>query len=299
MGGTSSSNQHTQSTQQTTPYGPAAGGVQNIANQASDLTNGAGSLSSGQDTAIGQLEANAQSGNPYAAQIGGVAGNLLSGGGATNQAPMVNSAYAGLQNTLNPYTSASFLNPATNPGTAGIKQSIFDDINGQVNGMFAANDRYGSGANQGAWARAATNALAPIEYGQYNQNVAAQQNAANSLYNGGNTTAGILSGYNQQGLQNQQAGIGAADQALQARDSSANAYLNANSLRRSIPTNQLGSLSGILGPLAQAFGTQNGQSNSQGSQDMSGAQQFATIAGGLRGLFGGGGGGWGAPSGGG
>ena len=47
----------------------------------------------------------------------------------------------------------------------------------------------------------------------FNQNVQNRLNAANSLYGAGNTTGGLLSQFNQQGLANQQAGAGAAQTA--------------------------------------------------------------------------------------
>jgi hypothetical protein len=52
---------------------------------------------------------------------------------------------------------------------------------------------------------------------QYNQNVANQLGAANSLYGAGNSTAGLLSNLDQTRLANMQAGINAADAANNAQ----------------------------------------------------------------------------------
>ena len=83
----------------------------------------------------------------------------------------------------------------------------------------------------------------------------------------------------QQKLANQGQGVTAAGQALDARNAGNNATLAAEAQRRGIPVQALGLLAQIGIPIA-GLGS---QSQGQGTQtnQMSGAQQFATIAGGL------------------
>jgi hypothetical protein len=120
---------------------------------------------------------------------------------------------------------------------------------------------------------------------QYNQDVANQINAANALYGAGNSTAGALSGMQQNYLANQGQGAAAAQSALDARNYGANATLAAEAQRRGIPVQALGLLAQIGVPIA-GLGTQKSDTTT-GTQQMSGAQQFATLAGGIGNLLGG------------
>jgi hypothetical protein len=125
--------------------------------------------------------------------------------------------------------------------------------------------------------------VAPTIAAQYNQNVQNQQGAAGNLYNAGNTNSGILAGLQQQKLANQGQGVTAMGQATDAANAGANATLQAEAARRGIPVQALGLLAQIGIPIAGLGGQSTGQS--QGTQQMSGAQQFATIAGGAGNLF--------------
>jgi len=119
---------------------------------------------------------------------------------------------------------------------------------------------------------------------QYNQNVANQLGAANSLYGAGNTTSGLLSALNQQGLANQQAGLGTATTAQGFSNDPYNQLLNAEAQKQGIPLSLLQQIAGIATPIAGLGSQSTGTSNTQNT--MSGAQQFGTIAGGLGSLFG-------------
>jgi hypothetical protein len=68
-----------------------------------------------------------------------------------------------------------------------------------------------------------------------------------------------------------------------AQNYGANSIPAAEAQRQGIPIQNLTTLLGSISPVAQAFGTQNG--NSSGTSTMSGAQQFATIAGGIGSLW--------------
>ena len=68
-------------------------------------------------------------------------------------------------------------------------------------------------------------------------------------------------------------------QALDAQNWGANSILAAEAQRQGIPIQNLTTLLGAVSPVAAQFGTTNGTTN--GSQTMSGAQQFGTIAQGI------------------
>ncbi len=302
MGGTSSQNQQQNTVQSglqtTSPW--ASAGLSGIL---SNLNGISPNLTGAQQSAIGNLTDLGQSGNPYTGQVGNVANNLLSGGGANQYAPMAQNAYSQYQQQLSPYLQQSYLDPRNTPGFGDALSALNSDITGQVNGQFAAAGRDLSGMNSQALARGLSQGEGQLLANQYNQNVSNQLGAANSLYGAGGNTAGLLSGLNQTGLANQQAGIGAAQQAFQAQQSGPLLALQAQSQITGIPLQILAQQAGISLPAAQAFGTTNstqtGTQTGQTQNQMSGAQQFALISGGLKNLFGGsgtgssgGGGGW-------
>lgn len=287
MGG-ESKQQSTQS--QTSDYlSSAKPAIEGILGQLSPLAQNSG-LSSASSNAINQLEQNAQQGNPYASQISANTSNLLNGGGANAQAPMLNSSYQNYYNQTNPLASNTNYDPMQTPGLADALATLKSDIGNSVNGQFAAAGRDMSGANQQAYGRGITQGLAPVIVDQYNRNVANQQGAAGNLYNAGNTTAGALSGLNQQGLANQQQGVTNSQDALAAQNYGATQMLNLEQLKQQIPAQNLGLLAQIGVPIAQLGGTKTGTSDQ--TNQMSGAQQFAMIGQGAGGfgklLFGGG-----------
>jgi hypothetical protein len=215
----------------------------------------------------------------YAPQIGNYAGELLSGGGALNQAGNINQNYQDYRNATQPLASNTDYNPYNTPGLKDALSTLTGDITNNVNGSFAAAGRDFSGANMQALGRGLTQGLAPTLVSQYNQNVQNQQGAAGNLYGAGNTNAGLLSTLQQQHLANRGQGVTAAGQALDAQNTGANATLAAEAQRRGIPVQALGLLAQIGIPIAGLGGTSSGTSNT--TNQMSGAQQFATIAGGL------------------
>jgi hypothetical protein len=169
---------------------------------------------------------------------------------------MLNNAYAQYQKQLNPYLQSSFLDPRNTPGFGDALGALNSDITGQINGMFAGAGRDLSGMNTQALARGLSQGEGQLIANQYNQNVGNQLGAAGSLYGAGNTTGGLLTGLNQQGLANQQAGIGASQQATQAQQYGPMLQLQAEAQRRGIPLQTLAAQMGIALPAGQAFGTQ-------------------------------------------
>lgn len=272
MGGKSETKQ--QST--TEPWKPAQPALTSILGQLQGLIPNSG-ITPGMESAFGQLESNAQQGNPFAGQIGGVVGNLLNGGGATAQAPAIQSAFDTFKAQTNPLASNTNYDPMQTPGLADSLKTMMGDIGTSINGQFAAAGRDLSGMNTQTLARGLTQGLAPILTQQYNQNVQNQQGAASNLYNAGNTTGGLLAGLNQQGIANQVQGVTSANDALTAQNYGPATMLQLEQLKQGIPMQNLGLLTQIGVPIA-GLGSQS-QGTSTTKQPWS--QQFGTIAGGL------------------
>ena len=278
MGGQSSSTQTQQS--QTSPWQAAQPMLQGILGQLNPLVQNSG-LSPTESGAINQLSQNAAQGNPYAAQISGFANNLLNGGGATAQAPNLQSGLSTLQSQLTPYADGSMV--GNNPALQAQLAQIASDTTNQVNSQFAAAGREGSGMNQQTLARGIAQGEAPVIAGQYNQDVANQLNAANSLYGAQNSTSGLLSGLTQQSLANQLQGVTSSQDALNAQNYTPQQQLALAQLTQSIPAQNLGLLAQIGVPIA-GLGQQT-SGTTQGTQQMSGAQQFGALASGIGSLL--------------
>jgi len=204
------------------------------------------------------LTAHAQAGNPYAPAIGGVANNLLAGGGANNQAGLVSGALADYERGLAPITSASFLNPYTTPGFGDALKRVDSDITNQVNGMFAGAGRDLSPANTAALARGLAQGEGQLVADQYNRNLTNQLGALAAGYGAANTTGGLLSQLNQLGVGNEEAGIGAASSALGVQNYSPQQLLAIEAMQRAIPVDYLKSLGAIATPIAGLGGQTNG-----------------------------------------
>jgi len=280
MGGETKTSQTQNSVTQ--PWLAAQPALQGILGQISTGLNNTG-LTGAESGAIGQLEQNAGQAGQYAPAIQKYATDLLGGGGATDQSGNVNANYQRYVDQTNPLASNMNYDPSQNPGTAGLLSRIQSDVGSSVNGQFAAAGRDFSGANQQAYGRGIAQGEAPVLFDQYNANRAAQQGAAGNLYQAGNTTAGLQTGMTQQGLINKGQGVTAAGAANEAQNAPANAVLQAEAARRGIPVQALGLLAQIGIPIAGLGSESSG--SAQGTQNMSGAQQFATIAGGIGSLW--------------
>ena len=279
MGGQSSSTQTQSST--TAPWTQAQPALSGILSQLGTGLNNTG-LTGAETGAINQLEQNAGQASQFAPQIKQYATDLLGGGGATDQSGAVNANYQRYVDQTNPLASNTNYDPRSTPGFSDALDAKIADITSGTNGQFAAAGRDFSGANSMALGRGIMQGVAPTIAAQYNANRDAQQAAAGNLYSGGNTNAGILSGFQQQALANKGAGVTAAGAANDAANAGANATLQAEAQRRGIPVQALGLLAQIGIPIAGLGSQSTGQS--QGTQQMSGADQFAKIAGGVSNL---------------
>jgi hypothetical protein len=255
MGGQNQQVQNTNSVSQ--PWAPAQGTLQGILGSLAPLTGNA-SLSPVEQSALATLGASGSAGNPYAGSIGSVATNLLSSGGATNQAPFLDSAYQNYAQSLTPFARGDYSNPATNPALQSYLDTIRNQVTNQVNGMFAGAGRDLSGENQKALASGIAAGEAPVLLGAYNQGLGNELGAISDIYGGANTTGTLLSNLQQQALTNQGTGINAATAALQAGNWGPQQQLAAAEQARSIPLSYLQALTGIATPIGRLGGQTSG-----------------------------------------
>lgn len=268
MGGKSEKTQTTSQTQSTNPWEPTQPFLNGVLGQLQGQLGNTG-LTQTETNALNSIQ---DSAGQFAPQIKAVAGDMMAGGGATDQAANLNKAYTDYQSRMAPMADGQMI--GQNSGLKPYLDTIMNDVQSQVNGQFAAAGRDFSGMNQQALARGFTQAAAPVIANQYNQDVQNRINAAQALYGAGVQNASGLSQMQQQKLNNQQAGVQLGNDTNYGQ----NAILNAEAARRNIPTQALGLLAQIGIPIA-GLGTQTTGSSTTNQQDkMSGAQQFGLLA---------------------
>jgi hypothetical protein len=269
MGGKSETTQQTSQQSQLTPWAPATGQIQGIL---SGLSPSIGNLAGtpAVNDAYSALIANASNPNPLGPLAMGAATSLLGGGRSYGAASSIlNSAYGRTLASLSPYTSGSALDPSSNPALAGELATVRQDVSNSVNPMFAAAGRLGSPDNYQALARGIAQGEAPIL-----QNAASNQLNAVNMANGaaGGTASGLLGADTANaGILGQ--GIGNAATAYGAQSLGPQALLSAALGQMQLPIQNATALLGALSPLAAQFGTQTGNSSSDGTSELSPAQQ--------------------------
>lgn len=269
---TSSTSQNTSST--TTPYGPAQGSIDSIF---SNLKGIDPNLTGDQSGALDSIVSYAKnSGNQFQPGINNTVNTAFAGGGPDRSSIPLD-AYNALQNNTAATVRGDYLDPTKNPFFNQTTATIGNDVQSRINAMYAGSGRDPSGAgsyipNLG---RGIAEGTAPVFANQYNAERTNQINAQNNLFTGGQQTGSILSGLDQQRFGNQVQGVGLAQQANNAAIAPQNAILQAEAQRTGLPLSILQQIAGIAGPLGAQFGTTN--SNSQGSQTMSGIDAFSKI----------------------
>src|SRR6266516_2657512 len=249
MGGSTKQNQNFNTSTTQAPYGPAAGGI-------NDLIGSIGRIPTtpmpAQTAGANMLEQNAWSMPNFGGAAGNVVGDLLSGQGNAG----LDRAYSNLHGTLAPYTNANFIDPYSNPAFAKYLETTTNDIANRTNSQFAGAGRDLSGINLQSLARGITEGTAPIFANEYNTLAGLQQGAAGNLFNAGVAT-------NQYGTKNQIAGINAAGVLPDLYNTNANALLQAGQTQQGLPYSGIAQSEGLLLPIAQAFmqKKQSGQSN--------------------------------------
>jgi hypothetical protein len=285
MGGTSESTGKQEQQQQSTtaPYAPTQPMLQNILNKLGGMSS---DPTAGQTGAANLLQSEA-GGVPSFGPQGTQAVDNLFGSTTTPQQGMLSQGYGNLQNTLGKYTDPSYLDPNSNPQIRGWLDTVRNDVTNNVNDQFAAAGRDLSPANSTALGRGIAQGEAPILADQYNRNVGAQQGAAGTLYDASGKTASAITNQQQVPLQNALQGMGAAGQVPGLLTMPGQTALGAANTGAQLPWQGMGWLSALLNPIAgmgsQSQGT--GTGSQSGTQTMSGADQFAKIAGGFNSLM--------------
>ncbi len=277
MGGTSSSQQSTNQESQVTPYQPAAAGIEGILGNlmpSVDTINGTPRT----NQAFDQLAQVASAGNPFADAIGRVANSQMAGGANDATATgLLGSAYGDLRSQLTPYASGNAMDPGSNPALAQALATVNQQVSDTVNPMFAGLGRLGSPDNAKVIAMGIAQGATPLL-----QNAAANQlNAANSLYGAGNTTAQGYGNLDANTAAIRSQGVNNANTAFGALTAAPQLMLQTALAQQANPIQMAGLLSPIYGGLGAQFGQTKGSSATTGTNTMSGAQQFATIAQGI------------------
>lgn len=274
MGGKSETTQQQSQQSQLTPWAPATGQIQGILgglNPSIDNLSGTPAV----NAAYSALMANATNPNPLGPLAMGAATSLLGGGqnyGAASN--MLNAAYNRTTSALSPYTAGSALDPSSNPALAQQLATVRQDVTNSVNPMFAAAGRLGSPDNYQALARGITQGEAPIL-----QNAAGNQLNAINMANGaaGSAASGLIGADTANaGILGQ--GIGNAATAYGAQSLAPQALLSAALGQQQLPIQNATALLAALGPPAAQFGTQSGNSSSQGTQTPSTLQDLLGIS---------------------
>ncbi len=253
MGGSPSQTQNTSQQSQTNPWAPTVPALNNLIGNLSSVSTG---VSPAQSAAVNSLLGATSSLPNFAPQAAGTANNLLSGGNANQYAPMLQSAYSGMQGSLSPLANPNNLNPMNTPGFSDALRTMNSDITNQINDQFAAAGRDLSPGNSTALARGLSQGEGNLIANQYNANAGNLMGAANSLYGAGNATAGALTGLNQAGLGNQVQGAGLAAAIPGLATQNASTALSAANTAQNQPFANLAPYEGLLTPLA-ALGQQS------------------------------------------
>ena len=250
MGGQTTTTQDNTTQSQTAPWAAAQPQLQGLLGSLSHLDTG---VSPAQAAAAGMISNAAGNLPSFAPQLTNTTNALL--GGGPNNGGILSGAYNNLQGALSPYLDPSRLNPMSTPGFSQALGAMGNTITNQINDQFAAAGRDLSPGNSQALAYGLAQGEAPAIASQYNANVGNQLNAANTLFNAGNTTAGGLTGFAQTQFGNELQGANLAGQLPGLLSGPAQAALAAANTAHSLPFQNLAQYQSLLTPLA-ALGSQ-------------------------------------------
>jgi hypothetical protein len=248
--------QTTNQSQSQNPWAPAIPGLTNIINQ---LSSGGAPTTSGQSSALNNLQSEA-SGVP---SFGAQGTNAVNGLFNTSTAPQVG-MWNGAQNlynkTLTPYTDSGYTNPMTAPGLGTALSTMNTDITNQIGSQFAAAGRTGSPGEAQALSRGLSQGEGGLISNEYNALVGQQQGAAGSLYGSAGSTAQGTAGLNQIPLQNSVQGIQAAGSIPGLWTMPGTTQLTAANIAQQQPYQNLQMPFSMLGQAGALGGTNSGTS---------------------------------------
>ena len=275
MGGQTSTTGQQSTQAQTAPWKPAQPYLQQTLSQLGQAIGGT-ATSPGESSALQQLIQNSQTMPNFGGAAGDLAGQLLGGNYYVNPNSTVGQSYDALKAQYAPYTSQDYLNPYNNPAFKDYLNTTTNDIANRTNSMFAGAGRDLSGINQESLARGITEGTAPIFANQYNQNVGAQQNAINSLFQGG-------LGATESQLHGAGAGLTAAGLMPGLQNQNAQNALQAYALQYGLPLSKLSGAESLLLPIAGLGSQSSGTSAYSGTK----TDPWYTQASGIMGALGG------------
>ena len=261
IGGSSQEQTQTQNSQ-TNPWEPTQGYLKDFLAKLNTAGNKSGvgtGPTATQTSAIDELKTNADAGNPWAGQIGGVTDKLF---GATSMAPQVQQSFDAMKTQLSPYANGSTLDFKSNPYVADMVKTVGDDAENRVNSMFAGAGRDFSGDHAKALGRGVTAAELPVLASLYADQQGKQIDASKAIFGAGTSAATTSQGLDKDALATNAMGIDAAKEAIDAKNYGANAKLALEEQVKKMPFDQLGWLAQYLFPAAglgqQTSGTQYG-----------------------------------------
>jgi hypothetical protein len=264
MGGSTKQTQNTNATTKTNPWDPAIPTLNKVIGQTDALVGNTG-INATESGAFDALTANANAGNPYAANIGGLASDLLGNGERTG---MVRDAYGGLKDSLAPYTNLD-TNPYTNEAFTKATGYMSDDIMNRIKSQYAGAGYSPTGVGDfgKTVGEGIARGIAPTWLQGHNDMEARKLGAIEGMYRAGNETAGNLTNMGTQG-------IGVAQSALQANDSPYTRLLEIESQRRGLPVQNISNIQDLIIPMAQLGGTSNVNSTTTQETKVPLAQQI-------------------------
>lgn len=279
MPGGSTESVDKKTTENTQPWAPTIPGLTGAVNK---LTGMSTDVTPGQTTALGNVTGALSGLQNFGGDASGLASKLF-GSNTDASKGILSGAYSGLQNTLSPYMSSSYLNPMSTPGFSDALKTMNSDITNQVNGQFASAGRDMSPANSQALSRGLSQGEGQLISNQYNANVGAQQGAANNLFGAGANTASGLTGLDQTAVGNWLQGMGVAGQIPGLTAAPGMAQLGAATQAGQQPFQNMSWLTSGLLPIA-SMGSQ-GQGTTNGTVTKN-TDPFSNVIGGVSGGLG-------------
>lgn len=220
---------------------------------------------------------NAQTAEGYMPMQQGLIGDLYAGGGFGEGKDYITNSMDAAEAAYQPYLQSNYLDPMSNPYLQPALEAARSGAINSVGDRFAAAGRSFSGAHAGALGEGITNAALPMLLNQYNQNVGAQQNAAQGYVNSGIGASGALDSTAGNTLKAQMAAPGQ----IQNLNIPENMILDAAGRRRQQKLMALQTLGGIISPIGGMGGITSGTGTTQQYSD-----PFQTMLGGGLGLLG-------------
>jgi hypothetical protein len=257
MGGSTKQTQNTNATTKTNPWDPAIPTLNKVIGQTDALVGNTG-INATESGAFDALTANANAGNPYAANIGGLASDLLGNGERTG---MVRDAYGGLKDSLAPYTNLD-TNPYTNEAFTKATGYMSDDIMNRIKSQYAGAGYSPTGVGDfgKTVGEGIARGVAPAWLQAHNDMEARKLGAIEGTYNAGGQTAGLLTDLASRGID-----VGNA--ANMAKSQPYSDLLAIEGQRRNLPVQNVGAVENLIIPMAQLGGTSNTQSRTVGETE--------------------------------